>query len=105
MLMDVDFLGAKSLTLKPNRPATQVQFGNTWALAHDHPGQYLRGRYGPMYLKHSQSWRFVKGMNNSIDNYGKSHSQWTSCESKPNHACLNHYPTDGNWLWLPHRYP
>ena len=100
-------MGKKILTLKPNHPPTQVQFGNdTWALVHDHPGQYLRGRYGPMYLKHAQSWRFVKDMQNAFDSYGKSRSEWaTSCDSSNMHACLDQYPTDGNWLWLPHRYP
>ena len=82
---------------------TKVLFGTTWARVHQHPGQYLRGRYGPGYLQHSQSWRMKEGMSGASDTYNS--GTFTHCEDETSHACLELYPTDGNWLWLPHRYP
>ena len=91
-----------NLTLDGKSTKTLVQFGDIWVPAHLHPGQYLRGRYGPNYLKHAQSWRFVPSMNSAFDSY--SGSAWTSCQNS-NQACLENYPMDGNYYWLPHRYP
>jgi hypothetical protein len=51
---------------------TLVPFGDTWAPAHAHPGQYLRGRYGPKYLRHAQSWQFVN-MANAFDRSSSQH--------------------------------
>ena len=101
--LEFELMGKQgNLTLKTDQIPTRVQFGDTWALAHHHPGQYLRGRYGPKYLQHAQSWRFISDMSGAFDSY-QSHS-WTSCKSS-SHACLDNYPMDGNWQWLPHRYP
>ena len=80
-----------------------MAFGDTWAPAHDHPGQYLRGRYGPKYLQHAQSWQFVN-MDNAFDSYLTQSGSWTKCD-KNDQACLEKYPSDGNQQWLPHRYP
>ena len=83
---------------------TRILYGSTWCKAHNHPGQYLRGRYGPHYLKHVQSWKFVTNMENSFDSYSN-HIQWSHCEDPSHHACLELYPNDGNVEFLPHRYP
>jgi hypothetical protein len=91
------------LTLKEGMSPTRILVGSTWARVHHHPGQYLRGRYGPQYLQHAQSWQFLETMENACDNYGG--HQWTQCENPGHHACLENYPSDGNVQFLPHRYP
>ena len=93
----------RNLTL--GQVPTLVQFGDTWAPGHNHPGQYLRGRYGPNYLRHAQSWLFVDNMETAFDSYSSKSGSWTPCQDPENQACLDKYPTDGNVQWLPHRYP
>ena len=65
--LEFELMGKRgNLTLNPGEMPTLVPFGDTWAPAHAHPGQYLRGRYGPKYLRHAQSWQFVN-MANAFD--------------------------------------
>ena len=102
--LEFELMGKRgNLTLKPGEVPTLVPFGDTWARGHNHPGQYLRGRYGPRYLRHAQSWQFVN-MDSAFDSYTRQSGSWTECD-KSNHACLDKYPSDGNQQWLPHRYP
>ena len=65
--LEFELMGKRgNLTLNSGEMPTLVPFGDTWAPAHAHPGQYLRGRYGPKYLRHAQSWQFVN-MANAFD--------------------------------------
>ncbi len=103
--LEFELMGKRgNLTLRPDEPPTLVQFGNSWARSHHHPGRYLRGRYGSNYLKHAQSWRFMSSMNSAFDSY-QGGNGWQNCKNQASHACLSRYPTDGNFIWLPHRYP
>ena len=102
--LEFELMGKRGLSKEQGGQPTKVLFGTTWAKAHQHPGQYLRGRYGSGYLRHLQSWRYLSDMNNAFDTYSKS-KDWTHCVDKSSHACLELYPTDGNWLWLPNRFP
>ena len=71
--LEFELMGKKgNLTLNPGEMPTLVPFGDTWAPAHAHPGQYLRGRYGPKYLRHAQSWQFVN-MANAFDRSSSRH--------------------------------
>lgn len=106
--LEFELMGKRgNLTKKTDEPPTRVLYGNTWSIAHHHPGQYLRGRYGPQYLKHVQSWKFVTQMENAFDSYGSNVASFsqTHCEDPSHHACLELYPNDGNIEFLPHRFP
>ena len=101
--LEFELMGKRGNLTLTDQP-TLVPFGHVWAPGHDHPGSYLRGRYGPNYLRHAQSWIFVQDMANAFDSYSSQSGSWNRCPDD-NHACLEKYPTDGNYLWLPHRYP
>ena len=73
-----------------------------WAPVLANPGLYSRGRYGPDYLYHVQSWRH-KGMENSWARY--SAGAWADCPDPGNQACLNNYPIIGNTHLLGPQYP
>lgn len=102
--LEFELMGKRgNLTLHKDQPPTRILYGDSWVRVHDHPGQYARGRYGPRYLQHSQSWKFLENMNGAFDSYGG--HQWTHCANPGHHACLELYPSDGNVIFLPHRYP
>ena len=65
-----------------------------WSAVTSHPGLYCRGRYGPGYLYHVQSWRYKEGMRGSYDSYHP--TTWQACSKPGHHACLNNYPVQGN---------
>ena len=74
-----------------------------WAPVLSQPGLYARGRYGPGYLYHVQSWRHVAGMTGSYQSYRP--ASWQPCSSPGHHACLNNYPILGNTELLSNIYP
>ena len=74
----------------------------TWIFYHSCSGLYCRGRYGPGYLYHVQSWRHV-GMGGSYERYHP--STWQACTDPGHHACLNNYPVEGNMNLLFNMYP
>ena len=94
-----------NLSLQYEESPTKILFGNTWCRAHNHPGQYIRGRYGKNYLKHVQSWRHVSTMKESHDSYSAHINEWTHCEDPEMSTCLELMRQDGNIEYLPHRYP
>lgn len=78
--------------------ATRIFVAGLWFRCHANPGRYIRSRYGPHYLRHAQSWRY-NGMGNAYEQYKT--TLWNLCESPGHHACLEHYPNDGNILFHP----
>ena len=74
-----------------------------WSPVLSHPGLYSRGRYGPGYLYHVQSWRHVAGMSSSYHSY--SPGAWQPCTQPGHQACLNNYPILGNTELLSQIYP
>ena len=71
--------------------STRVQIDSrVWVSVPAHPGLYTRGRYGPGYLYHVQSWRHVLDMSASDQTYVP--ATWASCPTPHHHACLNNYP-------------
>ncbi|XP_059082520.1 uncharacterized protein LOC131880039 [Tigriopus californicus] len=78
--------------------ATKIFVAGVWFRCHANPGRYARSRYGPQYLRHAQSWRY-NGMSNAYDKYNTAF--WNLCETPGHHACLEHYPNDGNLMFHP----
>ncbi|CAL4068051.1 unnamed protein product [Meganyctiphanes norvegica] len=73
---------------------TKINFGGRWTNAISTPGLYSRNKYGMEDLRHAPHWRHLKpgSKDGNYDNPGA----WQKC-SKPNHhACLDHFPADGN---------
>ena len=84
--------------------ATRIEISpGLWSPVLSHPGLYARGRYGPGYLYHVQSWRHVPGMTGSGDTYRP--GSWQPCSSPGHQACLNNYPILGNTELLSSIYP
>ena len=84
--------------------ATRIEMSpGLWSPVLSHPGLYARGRYGPGYLYHVQSWRHVAGMTGSYQSYRP--GSWQPCSSPGHHACLNNYPIVGNTELLSSIYP
>ena len=82
---------------------TKIQVGrDLWVRTPANPGRYVRGRYGPGYLFHVQSWRNVPGMNRAFARY--SPAAWQPCSNPGHHSCLNNYPIQGNMDLLPEVY-
>jgi len=83
---------------------TRIQLADElWIPAMSNPGLYTRGRYGPGYLFHIQSWRHKDGMSGSYDEYRP--GAWAPCTQPGNQACLNNYPIQGNMELLSEVYP
>jgi len=83
---------------------TRVQLdADLWIPVMSNPGLYSRGRYGPGYLFHIQSWRHKDGMSGSYDTYHP--GAWAPCSQPGHHACLNNYPIQGNMELLSEVYP
>jgi len=86
-----------------NQP-TRAEIGpGLWVPVVSNPGLYIRGRYGPGYLYHSQSWRYKEGMSGSYAQYKP--GGWSACSKPGHHACLNNYPIQGNMRLLSAVYP
>ena len=84
--------------------ATRIEISpGLWSPVLSHPGLYARGRYGPGYLYHVQSWRHVPGMTGSYQSYRP--GSWQPCSSPGHQACLNNYPILGNTELLSSIYP
>ncbi|KAG8228195.1 hypothetical protein J437_LFUL004320 [Ladona fulva] len=69
-----------------------------WARVIANPGLFARNRYGARFLRHAQSWTNLK-FSDSWQSYTKAAGGWwegTPCSRTYHHACLVHYPTDGN---------
>ena len=82
---------------------TRIQIGkNTWLRTVANPGLSMRGRYGPRYLQHSESW-ILRGMKKSQIQYMP--GEWKKCKTPGHHACLSNYPTVGNMDLTPDNYP
>ncbi|XP_063245071.1 uncharacterized protein LOC134546287 isoform X2 [Bacillus rossius redtenbacheri] len=73
---------------------TRVDVMGLWMLAPANPGLYARNKYGPNFLKHAHSWRYL-GMDSSFSAY-KMVGTWRQCPLKHHHACLDLFPPDGN---------
>ena len=73
--------------------SSKVAFDGVWLTTHYSPGKWARDRYGKNSLKHAQSW-YLLGKKTSWEYYAGGH--FTNCKEKFHHACLNHFPTDGN---------
>lgn len=87
-----------------NTAPTRIQVGpELWVPVVSNPGLYSRGRYGPGYLYHVQSWRHKAGMGNSYDEYRP--GGWAPCSEPGHQACLNNYPIQGNMELLSQIYP
>jgi len=83
---------------------TRAEIGpGLWVPVVSNPGLYIRGRYGPGYLYHSQSWRFKEGMSSSYSQYKP--GGWSACTKPGHHACLNNYPIQGNMRLLSAVFP
>ena len=83
---------------------TRIQLAkDLWIPVVANPGLYTRGRYGPGYLFHIQSWRHKEGMEGSYDEYRP--GAWAPCTQPGHHACLNNYPIQGNMELLSENYP
>lgn len=95
-----------SLSYLPNHLSAEptiVQVGpELWVPTITNPGLYIRGRYGPGYLYHVQSWRHA-GMGGSYDKY--SPVAWQPCSQANNQACLTNYPIIGNLELRPNMFP
>ena len=82
---------------------TRIQVGpDLWVRTHANPGLHVRGRYGPGYLYHVQSWRHT-GLSSSYDKF--SIVSWQPCSKPGHHSCLSNYPIQGNMELLPNIYP
>ncbi|XP_071454584.1 uncharacterized protein [Hetaerina americana] len=88
----------------PNMPPTRIHLKTlgdsegVWARVITNPGLYARNRYGPRFLRHAQSWVNL-GLGDSWQSYARSAGGWwggSQCSRTYHHACLVHYPTDGN---------
>lgn len=103
MLGSLDPLSRSLLPSHLRHAPTRVQVTpDTWIPVPAHPGLYARGRYGPGYLFHVQSWRHV-GMSGSFENY--SPGAWQACPTPGHQACLNNYPIQGNMELIGAMYP
>ncbi|XP_037784834.1 uncharacterized protein LOC119580790 [Penaeus monodon] len=73
---------------------TQIMFDGrkTWVKAN--PGRVARNMYGHEYLKHAAHWRHVS-LTGKDDGSGGVGS-WKTCKEPGFHACLDHFPVDGN---------
>ncbi len=60
-------------------------------------------RYGPGYLRHAQSWRYLE-LVDSFQDYRSASSRWRLCPDPSDHSCLEHYPVDGNLLFHPETF-
>ena len=96
-----------SMNLLPNHlknKPTRIQLAkDLWVPVLSNPGLYVRGRYGPGYLFHIQSWRHKDGMSGSYDSYQP--GAWAPCTQPGHQACLNRYPIQGNIELLSEIYP
>jgi len=108
--VEVEMLGSlKPLSLAHLPPhlshlPTRAQLApDLWVPVISNPGLYSRGRYGPGYLYHSQSWRHKEGMASSYSQYKP--GGWSPCSKPGHHACLNNYPVQGNMRLLSSIYP
>nr|CAD7404129.1 unnamed protein product [Timema cristinae] len=79
--------------------ATRVNVLGLWVRCQSNPGLYARNCYGPNYLRHAHSWRYL-GMKSYKDLYVSAGS-WLTCPNKSHHACLEHYPVDGSLHFVP----
>ncbi|XP_046403107.1 uncharacterized protein LOC124168824 [Ischnura elegans] len=89
---------------EPNMPPTRILLTTVgdpvgvWVRVITNPGLYARNRYGPRFLRHAQSWVYL-GLGDSWQSYAASAGDWlrgSQCSRTYHHACLVHYPTDGN---------
>jgi len=104
MLGSIKPLSRKLLPTHLQNLTTRIEVGpDLWIPVTSHPGLYTRGRYGPGYLYHVQSWRFKSGMTGAYSSY--SPGAWQPCSQPGHHACLNNYPIQGNTEVLWHSYP
>ena len=70
MLGSHEPLSRKFLPAHLNHKPTRTQLAkDLWIPVSANPGLYARGRYGPGYLFHVQSWRHKDGMTESFDAY------------------------------------
>ena len=106
----VEMLGSFQTISKDFLPAhlnhnpTRIKVGHhLWIPVVANPGLYIRGRYGPGYLFHVQSWRYKEGMSGSYDSYTP--GAWAPCTQPGHQACLNNYPIQGNTHLLSDSYP
>ncbi|KAJ8876127.1 hypothetical protein PR048_024036 [Dryococelus australis] len=102
--VDVDMIGSDTMSTvflpaDVREMPTRVNVLGLWLRGQANPGLYARNRYGPNYLKHSQSWRTL-GLKDSWAEYRNAGS-WTPCPKEYHHACLDHYPVDGNIDFVP----
>lgn len=58
------------------------------------PGRVARNRYGHEYLKHAAHWRHVSVT--GVDDGSGGVGNWKTCKEPGFHACLDHFPVDGN---------
>lgn len=78
---------------------TKINILGVWVQTPANPGLFIRNRYGPHYLKHAQWWGYLN-MKDSWVNYTSS-GRWLPCPKRSHHACLSHYPGDGNLAFEP----
>ncbi|XP_023337539.1 uncharacterized protein LOC111708410 [Eurytemora carolleeae] len=103
MLGDQNNLSLNSLPPGLSSIPTLVQVGpDLWVPTISNPGLHIRGRYGPGYLYHVQSWRHA-GLDSAFQSY--SPVNWQPCSDSSNQACLINYPIIGNMELRPSMYP
>ena len=56
---------------------------------------HQKKRYGRGYLRHEQSWRYPNEFEDVAAD-GSLPPPWRLCRDPTEHACLEHYPSDGN---------
>ena len=104
MLGNLRNLSQDYLPIHVNTFPTLIQMApDLWIPTVANPGLYARGRYGPGYLYHVQSWRHVDTMQNAFEDYRP--SGWQPCSDMTNQACLVHYSIIGNMQLGPYKYP
>jgi len=72
---------------------TKANIRGKWIDTAFSPGLFSRNRYGKEILKHSEPWGKL-GLENSFSEYNP--GSFTPCEKPEHHACLQHFPADGN---------
>ncbi|XP_042207060.1 uncharacterized protein LOC121855924 [Homarus americanus] len=74
---------------------TQIEFDGRMTNVKVNPGLVARNKYGHEYLKHAVHWRYSSSTKKD-DGSGQEAGMWSMCKEPGFHACLDHFPVDGN---------
>ncbi|CAL4201307.1 unnamed protein product, partial [Meganyctiphanes norvegica] len=77
---------------------TKIYFGGRWTSVTSNPGLTGRNNYGIEDLRHANHWSKLKTKNEkaAMDGHYDNPGTWNKCPSPNHHACLDHFPGDGN---------